>query len=70
MRQLVVEVAVDQSALGVSIDGDPVPIEASDDGVVRGTSVHAVAAGRHVVRLECVAGEATIRWLELTCAPG
>lgn len=67
--KLMVEVAVDQPVLALSIDGDPVPLEATDDGVVRGTSAHAVAAGRHVVRLECVAGEATIRWLELTCAP-
>jgi endoglucanase len=56
-----------ECALEVSIDGELVELKWSTDGLVRGTSTSAVAAGRHAVRIECAAGEAAIRWLELTC---
>ena len=67
MAELGIEVAMDaanaEPTITVSVDGDPVPVESTDDGVIRGTSARA-AAGRHVVRLECIAHEATIRWLD------
>jgi hypothetical protein len=67
MAELGIEVAMDaanaEPTITVSVDGDPVPVESTDDGVIRGTSTRA-AAGRHVVRLECIAREATIRWLD------
>jgi len=69
--ELGIEVALDaanaEPTIAVSLDGDPVPVESTDGGLVRGTSAHA-AAGRHVVRLECLAREATIRWLDLRCS--
>jgi endoglucanase len=65
--KLVVHVAGVTSALGVSIDGEPVPVEATGDGL-RGTSAQTVSPGWHVVRVECVGRDATIRWLDVTCA--
>ena len=54
--------------IAVSIDGDAVAVESSGDGLVRGTTTFAVASGRHAVRVECLAGDTAIRWLEITCS--
>jgi hypothetical protein len=51
----------------VSIDGEPVEVEPWGNDLLRGTSTSAVPPGRHAVRIECIAGEAAIRWLEFTC---
>jgi endoglucanase len=56
------------SQLAVSIDGVQIEARLSADGFLRGTSASAVAAGRHSVRIECTAGVAAIRWLEVDCA--
>jgi endoglucanase len=51
--------------IGVTIDGDPIDLGPDADGLVRGMSTSAVSPGRHAVRVECLAGEAAIRWLEV-----
>ena len=53
--------------IGISIDGDAVAVESLGDGLLRGTTASAVAPGRHAVRVECLAGDTAIRWLEITC---
>jgi endoglucanase len=63
----VASVPAQGSKIGVSIDGEPVEVEPSEDGIVQGTFTPLAEPGRHVVRIECIAGEAAIRWLELTC---
>jgi hypothetical protein len=56
-----------ECGIAVSLDGDPVELESLKDGLAHGTSTSAVVPGRHAVRIECIAGDAAIRWLELTC---
>jgi endoglucanase len=64
----IVVAPVDNAAeLAISIDGDAVVVESSGDGLMRGTTTSAVAPGRHAVRVECLSGDAAIRWLEFTC---
>ncbi|MFL5961424.1 MAG: glycoside hydrolase family 5 protein [Gaiellaceae bacterium] len=70
LELVVATVRTEGCEIGASIDGEPVEIEPSRDGLMRGTSTSAIAAGRHEVRIECVRGEASIRWLELTQTDG
>jgi endoglucanase len=52
--------------IAVSINGEPIRVEVN--GVsVRGTSGCRLDAGGHVLRVECLAREATIRSLDVTC---
>lgn len=64
-------VALDASAwdgtpIALSIDGEPIRVDA-DGGGVRGVTDRRLDAGDHVLRVECVAMDATIRSLEVTC---
>jgi endoglucanase len=67
LEVVVATVPSEECEIAVSLDGDPVELESLNDGLARGTSTSAVAPGRHAVRIECIAGDAAIRWLELTC---
>ncbi len=55
-----------ESTIGISIDGERIEVRQSEGGLIRGTSAFAVEPGRHSVQIECIAGEAAIRWLEVT----
>jgi endoglucanase len=57
---------VDMAPVAVSVDGQRVPVEADDAGV-HAVSSRVLEAGSHVLRVECLAREATIRWLDVTC---
>ena len=58
------EQAFDATPIAVSIDDEPIRVEAYGASV-RGTSGQPVDAGRHVLRVECLARQATIRSIDL-----
>jgi hypothetical protein len=70
LELVVATVCTEGCEIGAFIDGEPVGIEPSRDGLMRGTSTFAITPGRHEVRIECVRGEASVRWLELTQTNG
>jgi endoglucanase len=64
---IVVASLAGESKIGISLDGEPIEVRVSEGGLIRGTSASAVTPGRHSVQIECIAGQAAIRWLEVSC---
>jgi hypothetical protein len=60
--------AVRRPALGISVDGTSVDVEATNEATVKGTTDQ-LTAGRHVVRLTGQYPDALVRWIEVTPAP-
>jgi endoglucanase len=63
------EQAPDAMPIAVSIDGEPVRVELNG-GSIRGTSGSPVDAGGHVLRVDCLARQAAIRSIDVTCIDG
>ncbi len=56
----------DATPIGVLIDGEPIRLEL-DGGSIRGFTGRGLDAGDHVLRVDCLGMEATIRSLDITC---
>ena len=65
--QLEIIVSSTPGEVAVSIDEERVELQPSGDGTHAGTSTSAITPGRHRVRVECTAGEISIRWLDVRC---